>query len=182
MWSGKTTALLSFAEKCKFQKKNVIAFKPQMDDRYSESEIMSHGGWKLQAHCVKSGNDIIKKLAQLDTIYDVIVVDEMFMINGIAETLIWAFRSGITVIVSTLDLSSTGKAFLEVKTLLPWATKVVKCTACCSVCGEDARYTYKKFSDTPEIHVGGDEIYEPRCAKHHPIFQDGEILPIEEVK
>lgn len=170
MFSAKTSSLLSYIDKCKYQRKKVVAFKATLDDRYSESRITTHTGSSIPAHSVSSGDDIIRILAELDETYDVIAVDELFMIKGIAETLIWAFRSGISVVVSTLDLSSSCGTFSEVKKILPWATNVVKCTAACSICGADARYSYRKSEadGAGEIFVGGDEIYEARCWKHHP--------------
>lgn len=176
MFSGKTTFVLSYAEKCKFQKKKVAAFKPAMDNRYATSDIVSHGGWKLPAVCVESGNDIIKYLAASPEVYDVIIVDELFMITDVADLLLWAFRSGLTVVVSTLDLSAKCTGFPEVKKLLPYATKIIKCTAVCSVCGNDARYTYRKAGAdvVSEIFVGGADVYEPRCFHHHPDM--GEVV------
>lgn len=170
MWSGKTSALLSYIDKCKFQNKKVAVFKPKIDNRYSEGEIVSHAGWKVTAHCVEDGDGIVEFLANSDKLYDVIAVDELFMLKGATDILVWAFRSGVTVVVSTLDLSATCSAFPEVKKALAWATKVVKCTAACAVCGADARYTYRlhSFDGTGEISVGGGDQYEPRCFAHHP--------------
>lgn len=174
MWSGKTVALLSYVDKCKYQRKSVIAFKPKVDDRYSTTEIVSHGGWKLPAHAVANAEEIIKVLAESTEVYDVIAIDEMFMIPGVADILIWAFRSGITVVAATIDLDASGKALAEVKAALPWATKVVKCTAACVLCGRDARYTYRKrgADEQGAVQVGGEEAYEPRCFSCHPDVSD----------
>ena len=40
----------------------------------------------------------------------------------------------------------------------------------CVICDDDAFYTYKKpaGSDSREIQVGCQELYEPRCFMHHP--------------
>ena len=72
-------------------------------------------------------------------------------------------------IISTLDLSSSLTTFEEVSSLLSHGTHVKKCKAVCTVCGQDATYTMRKeeFRDTSLIHVGGDDIYEARCLKHH---------------
>lgn len=167
MWGSKSTRLLMEIERFKHQDKRIAIFKPKIDDRYSVSEIVTHMGWKFPAHVVQCGADVIKFLADSDQIYDVIVVDELFMIPGIAEVLIWLFRNGFTVIVASLDLSSSGRAFKEVEKILPWATYVKKCPAVCTVCGRDAYYTHKKQNDDKEISVGGEEKFEPRCFEHH---------------
>lgn len=167
MFSSKTSKLLSSLERYKYQQKRVAVYKPEIDDRYSESEVMTHGGLKVSAFCVKTGADIIENLATLSENPHVVAVDEAFMIPGIAETLIWLYRNAYTVVVSSLELSAAGTVFPEVEKMLPWATKVEKCTAVCTVCGRDAHYTHKKQTGGEEIEVGGSELYEPRCIHHH---------------
>jgi len=167
MFSGKTSRLLSLLDRYKYQNKKILAFKPLIDDRYSENEISSHSGWKFPAICVSNGADVLEHLSQLDDPPRVIAVDEAFMIPGIAETLIWLYKNGFTVVVSSLEMSATGKPFDEIVRILVWATHVEKCTAVCTVCSRDAHYTYKKQTGGHEIEVGGSELYEPRCHEHH---------------
>lgn len=168
MFSGKTTRLLSDLDRFKLQRKDCAAFKPAVDVRYGMGDIVSHSGWKVPAFVVKEGSDMLAVLAAADKLPSVVAVDEAFMIDGVADVLVWLYRSGITVIVSTLDMSYSCKPFREVEKLLPWATRVEKCVAVCVECGQDARYTHKKVvSDEAEIEVGGGELYEPRCFSHH---------------
>lgn len=168
MFGSKTTKLLSTLERFKLQHKNVMVFKPAIDDRYSNEEIVSHLGWRHSAMTVKEGADILEALSNAEEHPDVVAVDEAFMIPGIAEVLIWLYRTGISVVVSTLDLSSGAKPFPEVAKLLPWATYIEKCSAVCLVCGRDAYYTHMKQTiGDDEIQVGGAELYEPRCFRHH---------------
>jgi thymidine kinase len=174
MFSAKTTSLLSTLDRYKYQGKKLVAFKPRLDDRYSAENISTHGGWKIPAVCVKTGSDILEKLADLDFNPQVIAVDEAFMISGVAEVLIWLYRSGYTIVVSSLDLSATGKPFDEVEKMLPWATKIEKLSAVCVVCNKDAFYTYKKQTGGDEIEVGGCELYEPRCSRCHPLITNPE--------
>jgi thymidine kinase len=167
MFSGKTTKLLSALERFKFQRKAIVVFKPAMDDRYSEEEIVSHSGWRHAAVTVKEGSDILEVLSNQDAPPDVVAVDEAFMVPGIAEVLVWLFKSGISVVVSTLDLSFSAKPFHEVEKLLPWATHIEKCAAVCTECGRDAFYTHKKQITNEENEIGGAELYESRCFRHH---------------
>lgn len=169
MFGSKTSKLLMELERFKYQKKSVIVFKPRLDDRYSQDDVVSHSGWSVPATTVKTGADILGILSDIDGAPpDVIAVDEAFMIPGITQALVWLFRNGFNVVVSTLDLSSAGKPFNEVEKMLPWATHIEKCVAVCTVCGQDAFYTHKKLidEDNQEIQVGGDELYEPRCFLH----------------
>lgn len=173
MFSSKTSRLLSTLEKYKYQHKSIIVFKPKIDDRYSSSEVVTHGGWKAPAVCVKTGAEILEHLSNLSDDPQVVAVDEAFMIPGAAEALTWLFTYGFTVVVSSLEMSSAGKPFHELEKMLPWATKIEKCSAVCTVCSRDAHYTHKKQSSEEEIEVGGAELYEPRCAHHFPeIFQN----------
>lgn len=168
MFSSKTTKLLSALERFKLQHKRVLVFKPAVDTRYSASEVVSHSGWKWSAITVKEGADILEVLAEAEDPPDVIAVDEAFMIPGVADVLIWLYRTGISVVVSSLDLGYHAKPFKEVEKILPWATHVEKCAAVCTECGRDAHYTHKKqVTSDEEIQVGGAELYEPRCFRHH---------------
>ncbi len=174
MFSSKTTGLLSSLDRFKYQNKRIAAFKPRLDDRYSEDFICTHSGWRFPATCIKEGSDVLEKLAEMDENPHVVAVDEAFMIPGIAKVLVWLYRSGYSVVVSSLELSATGKSFDEIEKMLPWATHIEKRSAVCTVCSKDAFYTYKKQRGGDEIEVGGPELYEPRCLRCHPHIFDPE--------
>jgi thymidine kinase len=174
MFSSKTTGLLSSIDRFKYQNKKIAVFKPRLDDRYSEDFVCTHSGWKVPATCIREGSDILEKLSEMDENPHVVAVDEAFMIPGVAKVLIWLYRSGYSVVVSSLELSATGKVFDEIERMLPWATHVEKRSAVCTVCSKDAYYTYKKQTGGDEIEVGGAELYEPRCLRCHPLIFDPE--------
>ena len=170
MFSQKTSKMLSELDRCKFQHKNSVLFKPQLDTRYATNEVISHVGWRSPAINVTSGTDVLAYLADVEHEPDVIGVDEAFMIKGIADALIFLFRNGMSIVVSTLELSAVGKPFHEVEKMMVWATKIEKCVSVCTVCGKDAHYTYKKQVNEEEIQIGGSELYEPRCMRCHPLI------------
>lgn len=167
MWGSKTTRMLAAVDRYRYQKRSVVAFKPVMDDRYSEQEIRTHSGGSLPAIGVNTGADIEDYLRQIAVSVDVIAVDEAFMIDGSAETLVKLYRTGKTVVVSSLQLSASGNVFTEVRDMMPWATKIEVCPAVCPITGRDAYYTHRKVDGLSEIVVGGSELYEPRCWQHH---------------
>jgi thymidine kinase len=178
MMATKTSKLLMCLDRYKYQNKRIIAFKPLIDTRYASDEIISHGGLKASAVCINVGADLLKYLSDSEATYDVIAVDEAFMINGVADALIFLYRSGFTIIVSSLNMSALCKPFKEVEQLMPWATYIEKCSSVCTICGGDAHYTYKKQINEDEvvdgnlaIAVGGGDLYEPRCTVHHPLFK-----------
>lgn len=166
MMSGKTSRMLMTLERYKYQNKKIIAFKPKIDDRYHETNITSHMGWSYPAIPVENGLDILKYLSNADEIYDVIAIDELFMIDGGADALISLFQFGLTIVCSTLELSSFGKPFIEVQKIMPYATQIEKCAAVCLICGKDALYSHRKTEDNEEIAIGGADKYEPRCFDH----------------
>ena len=167
MFGSKTTRLLAAVDRYRYQNKNVIAFKPKMDDRYSSTEISTHSGGKIFAIGVNTGNDIIEYIETYDEDVNIIAVDEAFMIDGCAESLVSLFRMGKTIVVSSLQLSASGNVFTEIRDMMPWATKIEVCPAVCTVSGLDAYYTHKKVDSLAEITVGGSELYEPRAWMHH---------------
>jgi thymidine kinase len=167
MFGSKTTNLLGAIDRYRYQNKNVITFKPKLDDRYAISKIVTHNGGSVDAHVIRHGNDIMEFVQNYPEKIDVIAVDEAFMIDEVANAVISLFRQGVTIIVSSLDLSATCNPFKEIEKMLPWATKIKKCPAVCTSCGQDAYYTYKKVKNLDEITVGGADLYEPRCWHHH---------------
>ena len=168
MFGSKTTKMLSVLERASYQNKTVIAFKPKMDDRYASSHIVTHAGLKFKAYNVASGQEII----EMSENYDVIGVDEAFMIEGAADALLKLYRQGKTVVVSSIQLSASGQVFEEVSALLPWATKIEVCPAVCVKTGRDAYYTVRKSTGLSEIEVGGSELYEPRAWSHTPFANE----------
>jgi thymidine kinase len=175
MFSSKTSKLLLTLEKFKHQNKKIIAFKPAIDDRYSENQIVTHMGWKYDSRIVKDHLDMLRILSEDPEDFNVVAVDEQFMIKGSADVLIWLFQKGFTIVVSTLDLSYSGTPFDEVSRIMPYATRIEKCTSVCTVCGKDAHYTHRIVQTDDEISVGGAESYEPRCFHHFIALNKGDI-------
>ena len=147
MFGSKTTKMLSALERCLHQNRKVIAFKPKMDDRYSEGEICTHAGLRFPAMNVQTGKEILEAASE----YDVVGVDESFMIEGSAEAILHLFKSGKTVVVSSIQISASGFVFEEVRDLMPWATKIQVCPAVCVKTGKDAYYTVRKVENLAEI-------------------------------
>ena len=167
MWGGKTSRLLAHVDRLQRQKKNVICFKPKIDDRYSVGEISTHNGIKIKAVQVSNGKEILDYTDKYEGEIDAIAVDELFMIDGGAEALLFTYKDcNISVIVSSLDISASGKPFSEMSAIFPFATRIEKCPAICAICQQDAFFTKKKGDSKELIEIGGDTLYEPRCYNH----------------
>ncbi len=172
MFGSKTTRMLASLERFTYQNLRVMAFKPRMDDRYTEKEISTHSGTTFPATLVSNGKEIWDAVTEYKP--DVVGVDEAFMIDGSAIALLKIFQTGVTVVVSSLQLSAAGKVFEEVRDMMPWATKIEICPAVCPRTGRDAYYTHHKVKGLDEITVGGAEYYEPRCWEHYPFINQKE--------
>ena len=170
MFGAKTSRLLSTIDRFNYQNRTVVVFKPKIDRRYSESSVTTHNGLSIPAISVSSGSEIFNTVINDERNPDVIAVDEAFMIEGCAESLLGLFRLGKTIVVSSLQLSASGNVFTEVRDMMPWATKIEICPAVCPYTSRDAYYTHKKIDDLAEITVGGSELYEPRCWMYHPFM------------
>jgi len=175
MHGGKTTKLLAALERYTYQKKTVKLFKPAIDNRFSVEDVVTHSGKEWEAIRVRDVRDIIRNVEDAE----VVAVDEMFMIPGAADALIYLFSQGKTILVSTLQLSYEPKPFREVARLLPWATSIEVCPAVCTKCDKDAYYTRRLSDSTEVIQIGGAESYEPLCFEHYTelrkriLFADG---------
>lgn len=175
MYSGKTSRAILEAHNHHYRGRRVLVYKPKIDDRYSKNEVTTHSGMgSLPAVTVSSGKDLIENLLQISDIKaseTTVVVDEVFMIKGVSQELIWLYRKGFSIIASSLDMSSSLQPFEEIVKIMPWATRIERCSAVCSVCKEPAHFTWRKpDAGDDEILVGGVEIYEARCALCHPFF------------
>jgi len=168
MFGSKTSRLLAALTRCKYQNKDIMVFKPKIDERYSQNNIVTHGGTEWPATNVSNGQEILDLSGQSD----VIGVDEAFMIEGSAEALVKLFKQGKTIFVSSIQLSATGQPFHEVKEMMPFATKIEVCPAVCPHTQRDAYYTVRKKKNADEISVGGAESYTPVCWEKAPFMRE----------
>lgn len=158
MFGGKTTKMLASLERARYRKKKIVLFKPRTDDRYSINSVMSHNGISWEAVSITAGTEIYTHAKDAD----IVAVDEAFMISHSGRVLVDLFRSGKSIYVSSIQLSSACEPFSEMAYMFPWATKIEVCPAVCPVTGLDAYYTIAK-KKTEKFEVGGEETYEPRC-------------------
>jgi thymidine kinase len=170
MFSSKTTNMLLKLERFELQGKKVHVFKPDLDNRYSKIDIVTHSGWKREATVINCANDILKHMKTNPS--NVVAIDEAFMLKDCSKVLTWLYKNGVTIVVSTLNLNYKCVPFPEIEKLLPWATDIIKCTSVCSICGNDAHYSYRNSRDDNDIVIGGGELYEPRCFFHHPFINE----------
>jgi thymidine kinase len=171
MFSGKTTELIRLIEREVFAKKKGAIFKPSLDRRYSEEEVVTHNGLKYRAYQVEPSSNGIKKIESISKEMDVdaVGVDEVqFFPLDIVEMLDrLAFEK--KVIACGLNLSFKAEPFRTTMELTARADRVTYLSAVCVRCGREATRTQRLISgkpapkDSPLFVVGGKEMYEPRC-------------------
>lgn len=172
MFGGKTSKLLASVDRYQYRNKYVLCFKPEIDDRYDKKSIVTHTNtYKDGVLAVKVGQDILDVVEYLrcadNSEVDIVAVDEVFMIPGVAKSLLELYFRGVTVLASSLQLSYEGKPFDEVSQLLPYATRIEVCPAVCAQCDKDAYYTHRKVSGDETLMIGGVNMYEPLCYHHY---------------
>ena len=173
MFAGKTEELIRRINVLSYAKKNIIVFKRKIDNRYSDSEIVSHSGAKVPCLVVEKAQDILKKI-EADT--EVVAIDEVqFFDKDIVEVCEYLADKGIRVMVAGLDKDFRGESFGVMPELLTRAEFVTKLTAVCAKCGAPATRTQRLVNgkpagfEDPIVMVGADESYEPRCRHCHQV-------------
>jgi thymidine kinase len=173
MFSGKSEELIRRVRRAQFAKQEVKVFKPVIDNRYSEEEVVSHNGTSIICKPVASSVEILEYISEKT---DVIAVDEVqFFDDDICDVLTLLANQGYRVIVAGLDQDFRGEPFSVVPQIMAIAELVTKLQAVCSVCGSPASRTQRLINGNPAsyhdpiILVGAAESYEPRCRHHHEV-------------
>jgi thymidine kinase len=166
MFSGKTEELIRRLRRAKIAKQKVKIFKPQIDIRYSSSEIVSHSEQSLPSIMVSNSQDILHQ--SLDA--DVIGIDEaQFFSNDLIDVVNQLANKGKRVIVAGLDQDYKGVPFEPMPQLLAVAEYITKTLAICVECGNPADKTQRKIVSDERVLVGASDSYEARCRKCHYI-------------
>lgn len=176
MFAGKTEELLRRVRRIEYAKKDVIVFKPQIDNRYSENEVVSHNNTKTKCINISKSSDIHNYLK--DHFPYAIVIDEIqFLDEGVIDVCNYYANKGVRVICAGLDKDFRGEPFGVMPKLLAIAERVTKLDAICQVCGGIATRTQRiingkpAYYDDPVILVGAKEQYEARCRHCHIVLK-----------
>lgn len=166
MFSGKTEELIRRLRRAKIAKQRIVIFKPQIDTRFDEVQIVSHSAQKIASIPVEDTHAMRHCLEQLDSPVDLVGIDEaQFFDESLVPFVEHLANSGIRVILSGLDQDSFGKPFGPMPNLLAIADIVTKQYAVCMICGAAATKSYRLPSKevNQQVLVGATESYEARC-------------------
>ncbi|HAM63641.1 MAG: thymidine kinase [Firmicutes bacterium GWF2_51_9] len=173
MFAGKTEELIRRIKVLEFAKKNILVFKPAIDNRYSETKVVSHGGSSVESIIINDPKQILDYVKD-DT--DVVAVDEVqFFSEDIVAVCDLLAKQGKRVMVAGLDTDFRGEPFGVMPKLITTAEFVTKLTAVCMTCGAPATRTQRLVNGEPAsyfdpiILVGAAESYEARCRHCHVV-------------
>jgi thymidine kinase len=161
MFSGKSEELIRRLRRTVIARKRVQVFKPAIDTRYSDNEIVTHADARMQCESVNSAAEI---LARIDWRTQVIGVDESnFFGPDLVPVVSQLADSGKQVLVAGLDTDYMGRPFPPMPDLLALAESITKTLAVCMRCGNPAKHTQRLIASDALILVGSADAYEARC-------------------
>ncbi len=160
MFSGKTEELIRRLNRAKIAKQSVEIFKPAIDVRYSEEEVVSHDATAIRSTPVENSANILLLAGSVD----VVGIDEaQFFDDGLVDVCNQLANQGTRVIVAGLDMDFSGKPFGVMPNLLAVAEYVTKVHAICMRCGNLAQYSYRLSEEMNTVLLGEKDRYEPLC-------------------
>jgi thymidine kinase len=170
MFSGKSSELIRRVKRAQYAKKTVQLFKPVIDNRYSNNQVVSHDQHALAAENLQRIEDALT-LVRPET--NVVAIDELHFFEPEATicTIEALVAAGKKVIGAGLDMDFSGKPFGAMPYLMAVADEVDKIRAICIRCGDKAYISQRLVNGQPasstdqQIEVGGVERYEARCRK-----------------
>ena len=160
MFSGKTEELIRRMKRAQFAKLPVQIFKPALDVRYAENEVVSHDSNSIPSTPVEHSSAILL----LGGDAKVVGIDEaQFFDDELPNVCIQLANRGIRVIVAGLDMDFQGRPFGPMPNIMAVAEDVYKVHAVCVKCGAPANYSYRITNNENIVLLGEKESYEPRC-------------------
>ncbi|GHT18780.1 thymidine kinase [Bacteroidia bacterium] len=160
MFSGKTEELIRRLKRAQFARQRVEIFKPAIDTRYSDEEVVSHDRNAIRSTPVATPEEILLLAGDVD----VVGIDEaQFFGASIVEVCNTLANQGIRVIVAGLDMDFKGIPFGPMPALCAIAEDVYKVHAICVRCGSLAYVSHRLVADEKQVLLGETAEYEPIC-------------------
>ena len=160
MFSGKTEELIRRMRRAQFAKQRVEIFKPAIDVRYSEEDVVSHDQKHIQSTPIDSSASILLLAGEID----LVGIDEaQFFDEGLVDVCNELAYRGVRVIIAGLDMDFRGKPFGPMPALCAIADEVTKVHAICVRCGSLAYVSHRKVAGERRVMLGETQEYEPLC-------------------
>ena len=160
MFSGKTEELIRRMKRAQFAQQKVEIFKPAIDTRYSDDDVVTHEGVAIHSTPVDNSSSILL----LGNECDVIGIDEaQFFDDHLVDVCNELAEKGVRVIVAGLDMDFRGIPFGPMPALCAIADDVMKVHAICVRCGAQAYVSHRKVQEEKRVLWGEVNEYEPLC-------------------
>lgn len=160
MFSGKTEELIRRMKRAVFAHQKVEIFKPAIDTRYSDEDVVSHDSNSIRSTPVESSASILL----LSSDIDVVGIDEaQFLDDGLVDVCNQLANRGVRVIIAGLDMDFKGVPFGPIPALCAIADDVTKVHAICVKCGNLAYLSHRIVSGDKRVMLGEQTEYEPLC-------------------
>ena len=160
MFSGKTEELIRRLKRAKFAKQRVEIFKPSIDTRYSEEEVVSHDSNSIASTPIDTSASILLFSSNID----VIGIDEaQFLDDGLVDVCNQLADNGVRVIIAGLDMDYKRVPFGPIPALCAIADEVTKVHAICVKCGNLAYVSHRITKSDKRVLLGEKAEYEPLC-------------------
>ena len=160
MFSGKTEELIRRLNRARIAKQDVKIFKPAVDTRYHNEDIVSHNASSISSIPLKDPAEMLSLAGNCD----VVGIDEaQFFQESVVDVANQLADAGKRVIVAGLDMDFKGLPFGPMPQLMAIAEEVSKVHAVCVHCGKLAQFSHRKVAQTQQVLVGAVEKYQPLC-------------------
>ncbi len=160
MFSGKTEELIRRLRRAEFAKQKVEIFKPGIDTRYDETNVVSHVGTTIRSTPVPSSSNLLLLAGDIE----VVGIDEaQFFDDGLPAVCVQLAGQGVRVIIAGLDMDFQGRPFGPMPQLMAMAEFVTKVHAICMRCGDLATFSHRTTANTELVVLGETDSYEPLC-------------------
>ena len=160
MFSGKTEELIRRMKRAKFARQRVVIFKPAIDTRYSEEDVVSHDNNAIPSTPIDTSASILLLAEDID----VVGIDEaQFLDAGLIEVCNELANRGVRVIIAGLDMDFLGVPFGPIPALCAVADEVTKVHAICVKCGALAYVSHRLVKNDRRVMRGEAQEYEPLC-------------------
>ena len=179
MFSGKTEELIRRMKRAKFAKQKIEIFKPAIDTRYSEEDVVSHDSNTITSTPLDSSASILL----LSSDIDVVGIDEaQFFDMGLIDVCNQLANNGVRVIIAGLDMDFRGEPFGPMPGLMAIADDVTKVHAICVKCGALAYVSHRLVNEDKRVLLGEKAQYEPLCREcYRKATEQEQQVPVSSV-
>ena len=179
MFSGKTEELIRRIKRAVFARQRVEIFKPSIDTRYSEEEVVSHDRNAIRSTIVDTSASILLLASDVD----VVGIDEaQFLDEGLVDVCNELANRGVRVIIAGLDMDFKGVPFGPMPALCAIADEVTKVHAICVKCGALAYVSHRLVNEDKRVLLGEKAQYEPLCREcYRKAIEQEQQVPVSSV-